>query len=391
MTFSKYKKIRVAIVMPIWAPMRHLLFEELASKSEIQLKVLFEKKEVRHRPSWEPVSTAAYDYEIVNSYHPRWLKRYRLFPFRLPFLLSRYEPDVVLVVNLKQAIFALVYTWLKHKRLILWTGESEHILKCRSMPGIRLMRKILYPLMGGFGCYSKETMSYLKRTFAVPSWKIFQIPQCVDNCHFIANHQDHYPGDLVSSECVSKYIFLSIGQLIYLKGYELLINAWARLREEIAERSILRIAGTGPLRSDLKKLICRAGLTNVELLGFVDYEDLPFLYRSSDVFILPTREDTWGLVINEAMASSLPVLCSKYAHGQEMVVEGENGYVFDLSNTEDMISKIEIMYERRSEWGVMGRRGREMVEKEYSVEAAAKGLLEGVNCAFQKRGNSLRG
>lgn len=371
--------------MPIWAPMRHLLFEELASKSEVQLKVFFEKKEVRHRPSWKPVSTAVYDYEIVDSYNPRWLKRYRLLPYRLPFRLSRYQPDVVLVVTLTQAIFALSYTWLRGKRLILWTGESEHILKCRSIPGIRLIRKILYPLMDGFGCYSKETMSFLKRRFAVPSSKIFQIPQCVDHSHFTGNCQARRPGNLLSSECGGKYIFLSVGQLIYLKGYDLLINAWARLREGIAERSILRIAGTGPLMSDLKKLIHRAGLTNIELVGFVDYEDLRFLYRSADVFILPTRGDTWGLVINEAMASGLPVLCSKYANAQEMVVEGENGYVFDLLNTEDTISKIETMYERRSEWGAMGRYGREVVEKQYSVEIAAKAILEGIERAFQKR------
>jgi glycosyltransferase involved in cell wall biosynthesis len=384
MVFSKSDKVKVAIVMPIWAPMRHLLFEELASKSRVQLKVFYEKKEVPHRPSWKPSNAASYDYEIVYSYHPRWLKRYRLLPYRLPFLLGRYQPDVVVVVNLAQAIFALGYARLKHKNLILWTGESEHILKCRSMPAVWLIRKVLYPLVDGFGCYSKRTMSFLQHKFAVPSLNIFQIPQCVDHRHFIGNHEARAPGDLLSSEHSKIYIFLSVGQLIYLKGYDLLIKAWGTLPKEILEKTILRIAGTGPLNSNLNNLINRAGLTNVELIGFVHYEDLPFLYGSADIFILPTREDTWGLVVNEAMASGLPVLCSKYAHAQEMIVEGENGHVFDPLNAEDTISKIKTMYERRSEWGAMGRYGREMMEKKYSVESAAKDLLEGIERAIQK-------
>lgn len=384
MAFSKYGKMRIAIVMPIWAPMRHLLFEELTSRSDVHLKVFFEKKAAPHRPSWEPPSTAGYDHEIVDSYHLRWFKRYRLFPYRLPLLLRRYQPDVIVVVTLAQAIFAFAYSWVKHKRLILWTGESEHILSRRSMQCIWLIRKVLYPLIDGFGCYSKETMSFLKRRFSVPSWKIFQIPQCVDHCHFKGSYQECCPEDFVSSEYGNKYIFLSVGQLIYLKGYSLLINAWARLPKEIAQKSILRIAGTGPLRSDLKKLIRRAGLSNIEFLGFVDYERMPYLYMSSDVFVLPTREDTWGFVINEAMACGLPVLCSKYAHAQEMVVEGENGYLFDPVNTEDMISKIETLYQRRSEWGAMGKRGREVVEKQYGVEASVKAFLKGVNCVLQK-------
>lgn len=386
MIFSKSNdNIKIAIVMPVWAPMRHLLFEGLAVSSGVNLKIFFEKKELPHRPTWVPISSATYDYEIINSYHPEWLKRYRLIPYRLPYFLSRYQPDIIVVSTLTEAFFALIYTSLSQKRLILWTGESEHILAGRSMPmTVRLIRKILYPLIDGFGCYSKETMFFLKHAFGVPSSKIFQIPQCVEQSHFMRGHEDYSSGEMFFPESSNKFIFLSVGRFVYLKGYDLLINAWAKLPREIAERSVLRIAATGPLKRDLDELIQRSGLSNVELIGFVDYEALPFLYNSADVFILPTREDTWGLVVNEAMAARLPVLCSKYAHAREMIVERENGYVFDPINLEDTISKIEMMYKRRSEWDVMGKRGREMVEKHYSVESAAKAMMKGIERSFQK-------
>jgi len=385
MLYSKSDKIKVAIVMPIWAPMRHLLFKQLANLRGIHLKVFFEKKQVPHRPSWKPITFGTYDYEIIHSYHLKWFKRYRLLAYRLPFFLKRYNPDVVVVVNLSQAIFALIYTRLRNKILILWSGESEHILTCRSLSAVWLFRRILYPLVDGFGCYSKKTMSFFKHTFRIPTSKIFHIPQCVDHSHFIGNYKDNFLRDLKFARHQKKIIFLSVGQLIYRKGYDLLIKAWRKLPKEILDKTILRIAGIGPLEEKLKNLIYKTELTNVELIGFVQYQDLPSLYGSSDAFIFPTREDNWGLVVNEAMSCGLPVLCSKYAHAQEMIVEGENGYIFDPFNIEDTILKIKTIYERRADWVWMARNGRQTLNKQYSVETAATAIRKGIVNILRKK------
>jgi glycosyltransferase involved in cell wall biosynthesis len=385
MLYSKSDKIKIAIVIPIWAPMRDLLFEELDSLNGVHLKVFFEKKEVPHRPSWKPISLRAYCYKIIHSYHLKWFKRYRLLAYRLPFYLKRYNPDVVVVVNLSQAVFALMYTLLRNKILILWSGESEHILTCRSLSAVWLIRRVLYPLVDGFGCYSKKTMSFFKDIFRIPTSKIFHIPQCVDQSHFMCDHEDILIRDFKLEDRQKKFIFLSVGQLIYLKGYDLLIKAWRKLPREILDKAILRIAGTGPLEGILKNLICRTELTNVELIGFVHYQDLPSLYRSADAFILPTREDTWGLVVNEAISCGLPVLCSKYAHAQEMIVEGENGYIFDPLDIEDTIFKIKTMYERRYDWIWTAGNAWQRLKKQYSVETAAKSMLEGIVSIYQKK------
>jgi glycosyltransferase involved in cell wall biosynthesis len=158
-----------------------------------------------------------------------------------------------------------------------------------------------------------------------------------------------------------------------------LIAAWSKLPKKITGNCILRIAGTGPLRENLEEQVRKAGLDSVEFVGFVEYNNLPMLYRDADVFILPSLEDTWGFVVNEAMASGLPVLCSKYAHAREMVNEGENGYLFDPLAIDDITSQILRLYERRSEWNNMGRLGRETVEKLYPAEVAAEAMLNGIN------------
>jgi glycosyltransferase involved in cell wall biosynthesis len=220
-------------------------------------------------------------------------------------------------------------------------------------------------------------MAFLNHEFAIPVIKMFQIPQCVDNYHFKISCNGPYHGKLSSSE--HKHVILSVGRLIHLKGYKLLIAAWSKLPKKITGNCILRIAGTGPLREDLEKQVRKAGLESVEFIGFVEYDNLPLLYRDADVFILPSLEDTWGFVVNEAMASGLPVLCSKYAHAREMINEGENGYLFDPLALDDIASKILTLYERRSEWKEMGRRGRETVEKLYPVEVAGEAMLNGIS------------
>lgn len=364
--------------MPGWSPMRHQLFESIARFPDVYLKVFFEKEKIQPWESWSPVLSSAYEWDIIDSYLPRFLKRFRLIPYRLPFSLRLFKPDVVVVVCLTQAVFALPVLRGRTHKVILWTGESEHILARRFVPKIlKLIRRTVYPLFDGFGCYSKATMAFLNQAFAAPNYKLFQIPQCVDNSHF--NVTDNFVCENVSFSSEGKHVFLSVGRLAPEKGYKLLIKAWSKLPTSVIENCHLKIAGTGPLCENLEEQVRKAGLDNVEFVGFIEYKNLPQLYRDADVFILPSLEDPWGFVINEAMTAGLPVLCSKYAHAREMVVEGENGYLFDPLAADDITSQILILYERRSEWNNMGKRGRETVEKLYSAEIAADAMLKGIN------------
>ncbi len=364
--------------MPLWSPMRHQVFEALVTQPDVYLKVFFEKENVRSGRSWSPNFSASYEWDIIESYHPEYLKRFRLIPYRLPCFLRRFKPDIVIVVCLTQALFGL--TTLRHKncKLILWTGESEHILQQRINPkSVKLIRRLIYPLIDGFGCYSKATMAFLNQTFAVPVTKIFQIPQCIENRHFAVSCNSPNKEQLAHSK--RKYVILSIGRLIHLKGYHLLIAAWSNLPKTLTDSCVLRIAGKGPLRENLEEQVRLAGLDSVEFIGYVEYNHLPFLYHNADMFILPSLEETWGFVVNEAMASGLPVLCSKYAHAREMIAEGQNGYLFDPFSAEDTILKIMTLYEKRSQWKEMGFHGSITVNKHYTAEIAANAILGGID------------
>ena len=111
-----------------------------------------------------------------------------------------------------------------------------------------------------------------------------------------------------------------MGSLIQRKGLDLLFPALAQTREDIC----LMIVGEGQEKEALMEQAKKLGITSrIRFLGYVEGEPLRELYHNADVFILPTREDCFGLVILEAMCASLPVIPSKYADGAfDLVQEG---------------------------------------------------------------------
>ena len=112
--------------------------------------------------------------------------------------------------------------------------------------------------------------------------------------------------------------------------------------------------------------------------GFRQIEELPAFYAGAGAFVHPALEEPWGLVINEAMASVLPVLSSiSVGAAEELVVDGETGYLFDPGNIEEManaMSKVTGM--TQEERLTMGRAAFEMVEQKAPVKAFGEGLAK---------------
>jgi glycosyltransferase involved in cell wall biosynthesis len=120
----------------------------------------------------------------------------------------------------------------------------------------------------------------------------------------------------------------------------------------------------------------------VVFAGFRQIAELPAFYAGAGAFVHPALEEPWGLVINEAMASGLPVLSSRnVGAAEELVLDGETGYLFDPMNIEEMadaMAKVEgLTPEVRSR---MGRAAREMVEHKVPTRAFGEGLAKCLCC-----------
>jgi len=120
-----------------------------------------------------------------------------------------------------------------------------------------------------------------------------------------------------------KFIILSVGQFIYRKGFDILLNAIAGISSEVG----CYIIGGTPTEEYIR-LVKKNHLDNAHFLPFKLKDEIDKYYMASDLFVLPTREDIWGLVINEAMAKGLPVVTtSKCVAGLELISDQKNGKI----------------------------------------------------------------
>ncbi|WP_024615534.1 glycosyltransferase family 4 protein [Clostridium sp. Ade.TY] len=134
-----------------------------------------------------------------------------------------------------------------------------------------------------------------------------------------------------------KKVVLAIGQFIYRKGFDILIKSCAKISNEYG---VYIIGGNPP--KEYIELRDKLNLSNVKFIGFKSKNELKEYYMASDVFVLPTREDIWGLVINEAMAYGLPIITTdKCVAGIELIKDNENGFIVPVDNEIVLAEKIE--------------------------------------------------
>ena len=146
-----------------------------------------------------------------------------------------------------------------------------------------------------------------------------------------------------------EHMILAIGQFIHRKGFDVLMQAARDLDPNIG----IYIVG-GEITEEYRQLREKLGLHNVHFLSFQKKDRLALLYKAADLFVLPTREDIWGLVINEALACGLPTITTdRCVAGLELIEDGVNGYVVPVGDAEALAEKIQAVL--ASDLDAMGR------------------------------------
>jgi len=131
---------------------------------------------------------------------------------------------------------------------------------------------------------------------------------------------------------------LGVGQFIYRKGWDVLLRAAAKF----PEYGVYIVGGSVPQEySDLRE---KLHLGNVHFRGFKSGKEIAEYYRAADVFVLPTREDIWGLVINEAMGYGLPVITTdRCLAGLALVANGKNGYIVSAGKAGPLAESVRLI------------------------------------------------
>ena len=133
-----------------------------------------------------------------------------------------------------------------------------------------------------------------------------------------------------------KFNVVTVGRHIECKGFDIVLKA----AEKIGKSVDFYIIGGEP-SAENKQYKEAHNLSSVHFVDFLGKDELREYYNAADLFVLMTRGDTWGLVINEAMANGLPVITTKRCvAGVELIKDGENGYIIDVDDTEALVNKV---------------------------------------------------
>jgi glycosyltransferase involved in cell wall biosynthesis len=146
--------------------------------------------------------------------------------------------------------------------------------------------------------------------------------------------------------------FTIVARLVPKKNIAMALEAYARYcRTAGSAARELHICGSGVLENELRKKTSDLGLHKVVFRGFVQAPELSRVLASTLALVLPSTEEQWGLVINEAIAMGLPILCSFNVGARDLLVRiGVNGFIFEPDNPDGLAYFMNVVASDEAEW-----------------------------------------
>jgi len=234
---------------------------------------------------------------------------------------------------------------------------------------------------------SSGTVDYLK-SLGVPPERIILSRNIVDNVWWKTRAAE------VNRDAVreawqipaSGTVVLFCAKLQPWKRPQDLLEAFARAK---VPDSFLVFAGDGSLRNQIEKRIQELGVSGrVRILGFVNQSQLPEVYCASDLFVLPSLYEPFGLVVNEAMLCGCPVVVSDRVGAKyDLVRQGENGYIFPVGDVEVLATIFRDVLSDSGKRNLMSSAARERMET-WSPREYISSIVEAVDAAVRLRGQN---
>ncbi len=239
-----------------------------------------------------------------------------------------------------------------------------------------LKTRLLLRQFDGFLSPGQRVQEYL-RWYGVPDYRVFRVPHAVDNDMFAATAaRFQHPEARAAARqrlgiAPDAFVPLFVGKLVPSKRPTNIVRAAARLGRGVS----VVFAGSGALEHELRTLATELGVDH-RLIGFLNQTELGKAYALADCLVLPSDyPETWGLVVNEALATGLPcVVSNAVGCAPDMIRDGESGYVYPLGNVEELAAAF-VKIRRRKAEGYNWRPGCHRVVSEFSYDAMTVGLV----------------
>jgi len=366
-------------------------FRSLARRSEVDLTVLYcmmpsaaeQGAEFGVEFQWDVPLLDGYHYEVL----PNVARRPSVVSFGgcdTPEIFRRVHAFDCLIINgwVTKACVQAMLAGRRHRVPCVVRGESN-TMRPRPFP-LRLGHRLLLAQYTAALAIGRSNRDFYLRN-GVPAQRIFEGPYCVDNERFERQAQELQPQreELrsrwgIAPEAVA---FLFCGKLIDKKRPLDLLRAVALLAGEGGPACHVIVAGEGPLRPACEAF-ARERRIAATFTGFLNQSAISRAYVASDCLVLPSDHgETWGLVVNEAMASGRPAIVSdQVGCHPDLIAPGHTGDVFPCGDV-DALSRTLASWSRAPErLALAGEHARAQVHR-YSVSRVVDGTLEAVRFA----------
>jgi len=279
--------------------------------------------------AWDLPLLDGYRYVFLKNSHPGMSENdWRLDGPSLESYIKCEIFDAIVILGWSRMLFWQALWWGRQNGIPLILRAESNLKQARNWL-VTSVKKVLFPLL------FKQFKAFLAictfnaelyKHFRVPDEAIFTAPYCVDNYYF----KEQSASQMINARQLRAELGISCGYTVFLfiakfidrkRPLDLIVAAGS-IRKAAGSHIIL--VGEGPLMAECCQAINEHGLNNVHLVGFKNQSELPTYYAAADVFVLPSEYETWGLVINEAMACGLPCIVSDACGAAvDMVIEGK--------------------------------------------------------------------
>jgi len=276
--------------------------------------------------------------------YPRFLGRHWAF-LAIPSILRRYHPQVLVTTEFSvlSVVFSLIVRLWPVRKLIVWTDDAVYNLEHDFTAGRQWRRRWVLRAASALVCCNKQVEDYYRQQhprLPVCCAHILQDPEVVTNALVDARGQ--------AEQQVEKYrlrgkkVVLFVGRLHPLKNLPCLLRALAAIAEPRRRDVVLIIIGAGGLDRALQHLCRKLQLApSVIFAGEEHGRSLWAWYNVAQLLVLPSVNERFGAVVNEALLAGMPVLCSRHAGAEDLIVPGVNGDLIDPLQISDVTAKLE--------------------------------------------------
>ena len=359
----------VVIIHNIITPYKTLLINELY-KIRSNLKVLYMAETESNRDWFINKDEMKFPYEIVSDGKLQNHNRFKIAA-KIWRRLNYIRPDVIILGGYIYPSCWLGFIWskLKKKKVILWssTTQTDHNRKFLK----EKVKSLFIKRCDAANVYGYKSRDYLAK-LGLKQDAIFIKGNTTDNSFYHTHAAElRKKRDIFIKETgLARYNFLYIGRFSEEKNIFHLLRAYKKLEPQNNWGLIL--VGDGPLNKEITGYIKNNSIKNVFMPGFQQKENVPKFLAVSDIFILPSTSETWGLVVNEAMAAGLPVFVSKKCGCYpDLIKEGINGFSFDPFDEDELFDLMSATVNGKYDLKKMGAASMEII-KDYTPHKAAE-------------------